>query len=405
MDFLSTAVNYTTVAVVFLLMISILVAAHELGHYLFARLFGMGVEEFAIGFGKKPLIVWMQKTYKVQDDRDGNSEQTETTDFTIRPWPLGGFVRIKGMIPEEDGSEVSVPGGFYSKAPWQRFIVLLAGPAFSVIAGILVLIPLYATIGIDRLVGEPIVAAVMAEGPAKDSGIKAGDKVVSVNGERVNGFFELQAKMRHLGGQEVQVSVDRAGQQLAFPVKSVWAENDSMARDANGDATGEWSRQGLLGIELQRGKDVLVKLPLPQAFTSAINAPVQAVRNIISLIKRPKNFSKSVSGPATMVAFTKYALDKGIATVLKLAALLSISVGIFNLLPFSPLDGGQMVVSVLEMLRRGRRLSIELQTKLSAVGMSLIAVLVLFAWFFDFKRWFAPEQETSGIPKSQMFKK
>src|SRR5947207_10630088 len=97
------------VATVFLLMLCVLVAAHELGHYLFARLFGMGVEEFAIGFGKRPLWVWMRKTYKVDDPKV--QDLTETTDFTVRPWPLGGFVKIKGMLPEEDGSEVAVPGG------------------------------------------------------------------------------------------------------------------------------------------------------------------------------------------------------------------------------------------------------------------------------------------------------
>ncbi|HKU53309.1 MAG TPA: site-2 protease family protein, partial [Nitrospira sp.] len=184
MDF--TAIpHYLLTAVVFVVMLCVLVAAHEYGHYLLARLFGMGVEEFAIGFGKKPIWTWMRKTYSVQRNpgpagpsvplhletssypTDGSSALQpepetsptpsqvkltvqETTDFTIRPWPLGGFVRIKGMVPEEDGSETKVPGGFYSKAPWKRFIVLLAGPVFSVLAGVIILFGLKLAMGEER---------------------------------------------------------------------------------------------------------------------------------------------------------------------------------------------------------------------------------------------------------------
>ncbi len=395
MEFLSTALNYTTVAVVFVLMISVLVAAHELGHYLFARLFGMGVEEFAIGFGKKPLWTWMRKTYQVQDEHHPGVIGMETTNFTVRPWPLGGFVRIKGMVPEDDGSEVDIPGGFYNKAPWKRFIVLLAGPAFSVIAGILVLFPLYATIGVDRVVGQPIITEVLAEGPATGSGIQTGDRIVAVNGIPVDGFYKLGALIRNFGNQEVQVGVERSGKQMQFSITPTWSEFDTPLRDENGDPTGELGRQAMLGVGIKGAKEVLVRLPVPVAFKAAVNEPIRAVRSIVSLIKRPKNFERTVSGPATMVAFTNYAMQKGIATVLKLAALLSISVGIFNLLPLGPLDGGQMTVAVIEMLRKGRRLSIATQSGLSAVGLSLVAVLVLFAWFFDFKRWFAPGPEPS----------
>ena len=133
-NFLTHLGDYALLTVVFLFMISALVAAQELGHYLFARLFGMGVEEFAIGYGKKPLFTWLRKPYKVRGHSGEDLGESETTDFTVRPWPLGGFVKIKGMMPEEDGSEINVRGGFYNKPPWQRFVVLLAGPAFSVVS-------------------------------------------------------------------------------------------------------------------------------------------------------------------------------------------------------------------------------------------------------------------------------
>jgi Predicted membrane-associated Zn-dependent proteases 1 len=172
---------------VFLLIITVLVAAHEYGHYLFAKIFGMGVEEFAIGFGRNPIWTYRRKTYRLPIARDQVVEPysessasgmpgemtrrtitpvvvetpegryiEETTNFTIRAWPLGGFVRIKGMMPEDDGSEVRIPGGFYSKDPWKRFIVLLAGPVFSVLAGVIMLIGLYSTAGTEKQPGPGV---------------------------------------------------------------------------------------------------------------------------------------------------------------------------------------------------------------------------------------------------------
>jgi regulator of sigma E protease len=396
MEFLSKIDDYAVLALVFILMISVLVAAHELGHYLFARLFGMGVEEFAVGFGKKPIWVYGRRTYKVTDEHHPGVEQTETTDFTIRPWPLGGFVRIKGMVPEDDGSEVDIPGGFYNKAPWQRFIVLLAGPAFSVLAGIVLLVPLYAIVGIDRRVNDPVIPDVVVGKAADLAGIKPGDRVLAVNDAPVKTFADFIFAVRDKGGQALRISVDRQGEQKEFTITPEWGTEDTWVLDANLDPTGESRRQAVLGVAQPR-EFKLVPLTLSQAVVAAVNEPVRAVRSIAGIARNTRNFEKTVSGPLSMVKYTSYALEAGVAKLIQLSALLSISVGIFNLLPFAPLDGGQMVVAVIEMFSR-RRLSLQMQTTLSAVGMTLIAVLVLGTWFIDFKRTFVPSADPP-LPK------
>ena len=220
---------YLETAVVLVVMFSVLVAAHELGHYLFARLFNMGVEEFAIGFGKKPIFQWMKRTYTIpiKDDEvaaivhtssgidiEGSGHRPaedmveeespsgkilrETTRFTVRPWPLGGFVRIKGMLPEEDGSETTIAGGFYNKPPIQRLVVLFAGPLFSVLAGILILTPLYMTTGQGVPDLSPQIGAVSPEGPAGKAGLKEKDIVDSVDGKPISKFYELISIVRAL---------------------------------------------------------------------------------------------------------------------------------------------------------------------------------------------------------------
>jgi len=246
---LSTAQFYLTVALVFIVMISILVFAHELGHYLFARLFNMGVEEFAIGFGKKPIIVYAKRDYRIKvlagedphlphskpaDDlneqmaslavrMEGSTpnlhsnivegehgvELHETTHFTVRPIPAGGFVRIKGMLPEEDGSEVRIPGGFYSKAPWKRFIVLLAGPAFSVLAGILILVPTFMSDGITKFDPHPILGQVTPGRPADQAGLRQGDKIIALNERPIHSFFEMIQVVRVSAGVKLLVTYQR----------------------------------------------------------------------------------------------------------------------------------------------------------------------------------------------------
>ena len=381
---------------VFLLMISVLVAAHEYGHYLFARMFGMGVEEFAVGFGKPVVWTWMRKSYRVKDELVDGAEEVETTDFTVRPLPIGGFVRIKGMIPEEDGSEVHVPGGFYNKAPWKRFLTLLAGPAFSVLAGILILVPLYSTVGIERRVNEPVVGGLIEDSPAAKAGLKPGDRIISVNGVNVNSMYDSISQVRDSADTALPFVYEQDGVRKNAVITPKLAENDSPVLDANLEPTGEWKRQALIGITFS-SETKLVKLSLGDALVSAVNEPVRAVRSIIGLAKAPKNFDKTVAGPATMVVATNEAFKQGISKILVIAALISISVGVFNLLPFAPLDGGQMLVAVVEMIRGGRRLSIQMQTAINAVGLTLILTLVLGAWVVDFKR-FLPEKPAVTKP-------
>jgi regulator of sigma E protease len=379
--------DYALLTIVFLLMISALVAAHELGHYLFARLFGMGVEEYAIGFGKKPLFTWMRRTYHVRDPRGEATGDEETTDFTVRPWPLGGFVRIKGMMPEDDGSEVSVPGGFYSKPPWQRLIVLLAGPAFSVIFGILILASLYMSIGIEKANNSPVFYSIIENGPAYNAGVKLGDRIVSLDGHPVSTFYDYVAYVRTRPGQKIDTVVNREGKDLHLTIVPKLSADETPVLSETLDFTGELRLQAQTGV-MTVPRNKRTRLSLGQALATASLEPVRAVRGLFDLVRHPKNFDKSVGGPITMVKATEAYLQAGFAKVLTLAALLSISIGIMNLLPIGMLDGGQMVIGIVEMLRGGRRLSMQAQNAYGGFGLVAIALLMFSVMFVDVKRWF-----------------
>lgn len=377
---------YLLVIPIFLTIVTILVAAHELGHYLFARYFNMGVEEFAIGFGKKPLWTYLYRTYEAEG-ADGEKSR-ETTRFTIRPWPLGGFVRIKGMVPEEDGSEVRVPGGFYSKPPIQRFIVLLMGPVFSILAGWAILIPFFALVGPMEAVNKPVVGVLNEKGPAERAGIQAGDRIVSIDGDKVDTFYAMVEKVRDGGAVPHEFLVSRKGQELSFTVTPELDAEPTPVLGSDLKLTDQKRRQAKIGIGYATENR---PLQLGEAVSAAVLMPVKMVESLVNTARKPSTLKENVGGPISMVVMTGATAREGIPDLLFFAGALSVSLGIFNLLPVSPLDGGQMAVAFVEMLRKGRRLSFRIQNWVAGVGLTLVAMLVITVFAADITRFFGPK--------------
>jgi regulator of sigma E protease len=411
--------HYIEVAVVFLTILSVLVATHEFGHYIFARAFKMGVEEFSIGmFGGKPLVTYLRRKYRIKilpgedpsfdrrpegfslESGGDNFESVlietpdgpvleETTSFTIRPVPIGGFVRIKGMLPSPDGSEVHVPGGFYSKPPWQRFLVLLAGPMFSVVAGVVVMIPIFMEIGAIKANPEPVIGTVN-EGPAANAGLRTYDRILSIDGVKIDNFYQIITKVQGSPGVPLKLTYSRNGQISTTTVVPTLSPVPTNILGPDLEVTGEFSRHGLLEIApLERR----VRLSFLGATVEAIRLPITSVKGLVGIVKRPSTAKSAVGGPGMMIDMTSQAVNEGTVDVIYVAALISISVGIFNLLPVHPLDGGQMVVALAEMLRGGRRLSMKVQNVVGAMGLATVLLLVVCALSVDAGRF------RSGPPK------
>lgn len=423
MDF-GTVLHVIVTGVVLLVMMSILVAAHELGHYLFARLFRMGVEEFAIGFGKKPLWTYMRKTYEVDPIPDGGNSSTEqftekerydyltdganalqpepiadptpskvklslqeTTDFTIRPWPLGGFVRIKGMIPQDDGSETKIPGGFYSKAPWKRFIVLLAGPVFSVVTGVLILFAQTVVLG-KQVPSGTVLDEIIKDGPAYVAGLRPGDQITNIDGQPIKSAYEVGSAIRDKDGKQLKVSYIRNGIESQTTLIPKLEPEASPVLGLDGKPTGVVKKQAKMFAKWDQRR---VPVPVGEAFTDAAKVPGEMIAQLARLVTKPKELKENVGGPISIARATSDAVKLGPGFVIFLSALLSISVGIFNLLPIPPLDGGQMMVAVAETLRRGKRLSIQVQGTIAACGFALVALFFVTVMFIDVERLVKPK--------------
>ncbi|MBV6458574.1 MAG: Metalloprotease MmpA [Fimbriimonadaceae bacterium] len=358
-----------TSILVLLLMLSILVAAHELGHYLFARMFGMDVEEFSIGFGRPKWCYFRNKA---------------GTEFTIRPIPLGGFVRVKGMVPEEDGSEVEIPNGFYSKSPMARFWVLAAGPAFSILFGVLLLVGVYTSVGIDKPNLEPVIGMVNPGGEAQKAGLKPGDRITRLDAKPVGSFYEVLVYVRDRAGQPIRIEFERGGKTQSLMVTPKLDEKETPVITSELELGVERKRQGKIGARWEVKKQ---PLSFGEAIKESFTAPLKMASNLLASFSRPANFTEDLGGPGTIAVYTSAAVQEGLETVIILSAVLSMSLGFMNLLPIPILDGGQMVVAVVEMLRRGRRLSYSVQNAVSLLGMALMVAMIVGVIILDVNRF------------------
>lgn len=304
------------------------------------------------------------------------------TEYSLLAMPLGGFAKIKGMQPREDGSEVAVPGGFFSKPAWQRLLVLFAGPLFSVLAGMVLFLGIFAMVGATDVDNAPVLGKVRDKTPASEAGLKEGDRIMSADGIPIAKFNDLRAYVSARAGVAILLTLRRGERTLSVNVTPAQDTEPTPVFDGGGNPTDQTRIQGKLGIQPR-----LIRRPLSltDAAREAFLLPFRAVAQLAQRFTTPSKLQQEVGGIATVAAATDAASRQGIPEVLELAAGLSMSLGIFNLLPIYPLDGGQMMVALMEMLRR-RRLSLKVQNMISSLGFALILMIVLFVLVNDTRK-------------------
>ena len=365
--------------ITFIVMFAILVAVHEWGHYLAARFFKMGVSEFSIGWGPK-VKTWRRKLTTMPN------EDQVTTDFNIRSVPLGGFVEIEGMEPQPDGSETTIVHGFYSKPPIQRIAVLFAGPLFSIVFGVLVIFFTVAAFGIDK--PSNVVEQLKLKYPAVEAGIKPGDRILKVNDQPTTEPFSATMAIRKSTGGSVNLEVDRAGKPLLFTIKTKLSDEPQDLLDSDGLPTGEKAKVPMLGIVFGAEK---VRMPVGEAFSTAVEIPIISVQRLLYRLTQPAKIIEETTGVVGMAAVTNKAVESGLSSVLTICGMISISLGITNLLPIGMLDGGQILLAVIELFNRGKRLSYKLQTTFLTAGMAFMLVLFLLITRQDIIRFVLPK--------------
>jgi regulator of sigma E protease len=353
----------------FLFVLFVVVFIHEMGHFLVGRWCGIKVVAFSIGFGPE-LVGWT--------DRKG-------TRWRLAAIPLGGYVKFFG-----DSSAASTPDGdslvamtpaeravsFYYQPVWKRALTVAAGP----VANFLLAIAIFSTINVTsgRQVLVPRIEAVVPGSVAERADLKAGDLVVSINGRPIDSFIDLQRIVSASPGTTLTVEVERAGQVLT---KQVTPELKEIKTPFGRQ------RVGMLGVQASRdpADQRTEQLGPVDSLSSALSETWYIVERTGAYVQglfAGTESTDQLSGPIRIAQVSGQVATAGIVALLNLAAILSVSIGLINLVPVPLLDGGHLLFYAVEAVR-GRPLSERTQEFGFRIGLALVVMLMLFTTVND----------------------
>ncbi|MCL0077677.1 RIP metalloprotease RseP [Peptococcaceae bacterium] len=338
----------TFVAVVFVFVLLILF--HELGHFMMARYVGIKVYEFSVGFGTKVF------SFKRGD-----------TLYSLRLIPLGGYVRMAGMDPEEDAGDYDAPYSFNKKSIWQRFWVIVAGSLMNLVLAVLLLAIVFMVYG--HTVQSSHIGGVAENSPAALAGLKLGDKILKVNSVPVDNWTELIEEINKSAGKEIILKFERNG--VVYEKTVVPKLNED----------GRYT----IGIKPKTERlnpFAAVLKGIEVTFNVSVMIVVFLSKMIAGIIEEPLDY---LGGPVEIVSFIGDAAEIGLFQLLQLTAFLSINVGLFNLFPIPPLDGGRLVFLLIEKLR-GKPIDPAKENFIHMIGLALLMLLVIVVTFDDIRR-------------------
>ncbi|HWR39705.1 MAG TPA: RIP metalloprotease RseP [Patescibacteria group bacterium] len=326
----------------------LLVLVHELGHFITAKMVGMRVDEFALGFGPKLL-----------------SRKYGETVYSLRIIPLGGFNKIAGMDPDEEQDERS----FSAKSVWARMLVIIAGSAMNLLLPILLFFIVFVSAGVDKVSDQPVIGKVFPDKPAAIAGFMPGDRILSVNDGAIDSWRQFVVLIQGNSGKPVAITIERNQEKMQITVQPEYDEK---------------AKRGIIGVTPN------IENYQPSVFESVGLAVKQNITVTAAMLAGLADMvtgkaAADVAGPIGVAQMAGQVAQQGFIPLLQFAAFLSINLGIINLLPVPVLDGGHVVTLLIEAIRRKPLNRNVLQT-VQMIGFALLMLLLLVATFMDFTR-------------------
>ena len=327
----------------------ILVTVHEFGHFITAKLTGMKVEEFSIGFG--PTIY---------------QQQEGETLYSLRMLPLGGYNKIAGMDPDDPEDPAR---GFNSKPVTSRMLVILAGSLMNIFLPVLIFFGLFLAFGMGVPENKPVLGQIIEGYPAEQSGLKEGDRILSINGKPVHEWLDIRKNIADSGMQPIPFEIQRDQEKLTITVTP--------------------------GVNPETGKPFIgvvsslknVRLTPVQAAVASVTATKNIIKNMYaSLYHMVTGKTKAeFSGPVGVAKMAGEVAHKGFDRLMQFTAMLSLNLAIINLLPLPALDGGHFLILLIEAVT-GHKLGKTAMQNIQKVGVAMILALTIFATFKDLTR-------------------
>ncbi len=348
-------------ALAIVLVLGVLIFFHELGHFLVARIFGIGVSTFSLGFGPKLFGFVSGKT-----------------EYRLSAVPLGGYVSLVG---ESDESEIpdqfTQEEKFSGRPPWQRILVVAAGPVFNFMLALFIYWGLFWAHGQLELIAE--IGEVTEGSPAYEAGLQPGDKVIAVDGREITYWDDMVLFIQESRGEPLDIQVRRNSDVLGLTVTPEMVPRENIF--------GEEIITPQVGV-IASGETVTIELSF---FDAAREGAAQTwmlmkltVQGIIKLIERIIPLD-NIGGPIMIAQLVSEQTQEGLVNLLALTALISINLGLINLLPIPVLDGGHIVFYTVEMIT-GKPLNDRMKQIATRIGILFILALMAFAIINDVLR-------------------
>jgi len=344
------------------ILLGVLIFVHEFGHFIIAKLSGVRVLKFSLGFGPKII-----------------GKKVGDTEYVISLLPLGGYVKPLGESPDEPVAVEDQPFSLSHQSIGKRLAIIAAGSVFNIVFA-WVLFTVIFMVGTPTLL--PLVGKVIENSPAQRAGLKEGDLVLSVNGKEIALWDELSQSIEESGGSAMTLSIKRDGQLL--PVKIEPQISDGK------DVFGQAKKGFKIGIVASTGKDaIMIKRfgPGEAVFKSLYqtwNISRLTLLSIFKIIGRTLP-ADSLGGPIRIAEIAGEFAEAGMVSFFSLMAIISVNLGVLNLLPIPILDGGHIFFILVEAVK-GRPLSMKKMEIAQQIGLALIVMLMVFVFYNDIAR-------------------
>ena len=342
------------------IVLGVLIFVHEFGHFLLAKIMGVGVEKFSLGFGPRIL-----------------GKKIGMTDYRISAIPLGGYVKMVGEAPDAEIDESMRPLSFSHKSVSKRIAIVLAGPVFNLLLAVVIFF------GFFQISGKPItlpeVGGVQEGMPAEAAGIQEGDNIVAVNGQPVSDWEEMAKLISAAQGGRLTLKLRRDDAVTSVTLTPKLVETQNLF--------GETIEKYVIGISASGAFEMEHLNPvqaLAEGFTQTwriIELTVLSVGKIVSGTLS----AKTLGGPIMIAQLAGEHAKAGITEFIFFIALLSINLGILNLLPIPVLDGGHLVFFFIEAITR-KPVNLRMREIAQQVGIVVLIMLMIFVFYNDIAR-------------------
>jgi regulator of sigma E protease len=350
----------STSIVALIVVLGVLIFFHELGHFLVARFFGVGVERFSLGFG--PRLV---------------GRQVGRTDYRVSAIPLGGYVKMVGEEPDADLDPADIPFSFTHKPVAQRMAIVAAGPGFNILLALVIFYFVFLFAGMSVLL--PTIGSVSEHSPAAAAGLRQGDRISAVDGTPVATWQEMAERIAASQGRPLTLRYRRGDAEGQVRITPEVRQTKNIF--------GEPVTRYVIGITAAGQVETRRVGPLQAAVTAASQTwaitemTVLSVAKIISGTLSPK----TLGGPIMIAEMAGQQAREGLVNLMFFTALISINLAILNILPIPVLDGGHLLFFAIEAVR-GRPVSIRVREIAQQAGMFLLMLLMILVFYNDIVR-------------------